>query len=374
MEGWRVAANVAKFINARHDIWRQRFDLTRQFQSGTLVMTSFIRASALLGFRELVGELGGQPAALLKKVHLRSEILEHEENLVPLRSFLDLLETSADSLGCPTFGMKLASKQGIQLLGPLALLGLNSPTIESALRTMLQHLDFHCPASISEVDCTTDPCYPRVTFDLSLLDGHVGRQIFETGMGNLYHELRVMTQGTFVPQAVLFRHPAAAPTHVYQEYFHCRVHFEQDVNAVVMRPADLAYRLGQANPQMRKLVADYVRQTSKCHPMDIPGQVRFLIKRMLPTQACSIREVARHLCMHERTLQRHLKKDELVFEEILDAIRLERATELLRDSDQALAQIAAALGYSEQAAFSRACKRWFNVSPSRFRNARRHIS
>jgi AraC-like DNA-binding protein len=73
--------------------------------------------------------------------------------------------------------------------------------------------------------------------------------------------------------------------------------------------------------------------------------------------------------MHERTLQRQLRNCNLVFEDIVDQIRSERADELLRNSSLSMAQIAALLGYSEQAVFNRASLRWFDATPMEIRRA-----
>jgi transcriptional regulator GlxA family with amidase domain len=51
----------------------------------------------------------------------------------------------------------------------------------------------------------------------------------------------------------------------------------------------------------------------------------------------------------------------------LNALRLERAAELLRDADAGLAEIAARVGYASEFAFSRAFKRHHGVAPSVYR-------
>ena len=50
---------------------------------------------------------------------------------------------------------------------------------------------------------------------------------------------------------------------------------------------------------------------------------------------------------------------------------LEEAERYLRDTDMPLGQLSGALGFSEQSALSRACRRWFSASPSELRRASR---
>jgi AraC-like DNA-binding protein len=118
-----------------------------------------------------------------------------------------------------------------------------------------------------------------------------------------------------------------------------------------------------------------VRLASATFPAELSAQVRLVIKRMLPTGQCSLKKVAEELSMNPRTLQRHLQNDDLVFSDIMESVRKEKARELLENSMLPLSHIATELGYAEQAVFNRACKRWFASTPkamrSRLRGSRR---
>jgi AraC-like DNA-binding protein len=50
--------------------------------------------------------------------------------------------------------------------------------------------------------------------------------------------------------------------------------------------------------------------------------------------------------------------------------RMQRASELLRQGDRSLAEIAGAVGYGSEFALSRAFKRWAGVSPGQYRKER----
>ena len=57
---------------------------------------------------------------------------------------------------------------------------------------------------------------------------------------------------------------------------------------------------------------------------------------------------------------------------IANEIRFEIARQLLTDTQVPLAQIAAALGYSEASAFTRAFRRWSGQTPKTWRNEGHH--
>ena len=74
--------------------------------------------------------------------------------------------------------------------------------------------------------------------------------------------------------------------------------------------------------------------------------------------------VANILGFSVRTMKRHLKDQSTTYREILERVKQRMCNELL-DDGMKLAKIAQTLWYSDQAAFTRAYKRWHGVTPSR---------
>jgi hypothetical protein len=56
------------------------------------------------------------------------------------------LEASADDLGCPDFGLRLSQWQGLDILGPIAVIARNAQTLLGALEAIAQYLYVHSPA------------------------------------------------------------------------------------------------------------------------------------------------------------------------------------------------------------------------------------
>ncbi len=78
-------------------------------------------------------------------------------------------------------------------------------------------------------------------------------------------------------------------------------------------------------------------------------------------------EVARKLHLSTRTLKRRLAGHGSSFSEMLDEVRRQRALLLLEDRRLALEEVAARLGYSDAANFTRAFRRWTGQTPAVFR-------
>jgi AraC-like DNA-binding protein len=76
--------------------------------------------------------------------------------------------------------------------------------------------------------------------------------------------------------------------------------------------------------------------------------------------------VAAHLRLSVRTLQRRLRDWGFSFEELVDDIRRAEATRLVSERRYSAMEIAFLLGYSDQAHFTRAFKRWTGLPPRHY--------
>jgi AraC-like DNA-binding protein len=104
---------------------------------------------------------------------------------------------------------------------------------------------------------------------------------------------------------------------------------------------------------------------------DLIEDLRQMLRVEMPSGRCSADAIAGHLGMHRRTLNRHLKAAGTGFKTVANEVRFEVARQLVADTDIPLAQVSAALDFSEPAAFTRAFQRWSGVSPSKLRPQRK---
>jgi AraC-like DNA-binding protein len=98
--------------------------------------------------------------------------------------------------------------------------------------------------------------------------------------------------------------------------------------------------------------------------------VRQLIRQLLPTGAVTIDDIARHIGLHPKTLQRRLSAEGATFGALLDHTRRDTAKRLLLNTDMPVGHICRELGYAEQSVLTQASKRWFGTTPTSYRNTR----
>ena len=127
------------------------------------------------------------------------------------------------------------------------------------------------------------------------------------------------------------------------------------------------HKIPSADPLLHRHL---VREANELHTQrkeNIVSNTRRLLRTSLMNGHWTVNEVARQLCMHERTLHRRLHEEGTSFQRELDAVRDEIARQLLDGSTMPIVRIAATLNYSSVSAFNRAFKRWTGVSPARWR-------
>ena len=332
-------------------------------------MRDVIRASALDGYSELFRELGGTPEPILAAAHLRPELLGSTEAFIPYRSMIKVIEQAAAELECPDFSMRLASRQSIQIMGPIALIARHSSTVRSALEGIAKYLSSFTDAARFDINDDAEG-HTMLRFDVLVPGVSSHAQMNQLTLGVALGILRLLMGGG--SYLVLVSVPHARPAHadLYESFFNCRVRFDSEYAGVLLRTASLERRLSSHDPYVREHVARFLDQEAPADD-DLVTQIRHLIGRTLSTGHADTVTIAAHLGLHARTFQRRLAAHDETFESLLDDVRREKANIYLTESGLALGQIAATLGYSQQSCFSRASARWFGQSPSAVRRAAR---
>ena len=103
------------------------------------------------------------------------------------------------------------------------------------------------------------------------------------------------------------------------------------------------------------------------YPHSFPEVVRSLLRTAILTGHCNADQVAALLSMHRRTLCRRLGQSGTSFQELVDECSFGMVRQMLESPDMEVTQIAAAVGYADASALTRAFKRWTGTTPARWR-------
>jgi AraC-like DNA-binding protein len=338
----------------------------------------FTRAGSLSGLDVLARELRQPLGPMLRRHGLTLEQLADPEARVPYAEWSELLEDCALSWHCPEFGLRLGMIQNLNVLGPIGLVARLTDTVGEALRAIEANMATHTSGSTLELRL------PAVTSragarrpDAALAYAPkphtaAGRQIVEmalASMGNCVAMLIGEARPRFA--RVTFQHDAPPTNRMARRHFGCPIQYSAERNALRFDARWLELRTAVRDPTYAPIVNAYLERAREQIEVDVVESTRQFIGALLATGRCSRDAVAKCLHLHPRTLQRRLEERGVTFANLLDAVRRERAMDLVKRNRLPFLQAAMALGYSSQSCFNQAFRRWTSTTPTNYRQGRR---
>ena len=176
------------------------------------------------------------------------------------------------------------------------------------------------------------------------------------------------TNSAEAPISVHFTHKAPDSVGQYEDFFRCPVIFDGEFNGVKLNANLLNLPLRTSNTEVLNVLCCHAEQRLAQKRTDASLDiVRQYIIEVLPDHVPDLAEIAQHLGVSSRQLQRQFQRFDTSLTHYLDRVRLSLAASYLTQTEHKLIYIAQALGYSEQSAFQRAFKRRFGVTPGEYR-------
>jgi AraC-like DNA-binding protein len=330
-------------------------------------MGSLIRATNLWGYDDLMRELGSDPKPFLTRFGIAPGVEHQEDAFIPLGAFIRLLEFSAAELGCPDFGLRLSRWQGLDVLGPIAVIARNAQTLLEGLEAIARYFYVHSPALSLTVEPRTADAIVRFTYEVAERGLPYPLQGYELSMANGARIIRLLGGPEARPRAISLMHELLASEAAYRDALDCPVRFGQTWCGFEL-PVHLAGRpIDSADPETRRIATKYLETHYLQSTATLSEQVVELTRRLLPTGQCSADAIAEQLAMHPRMLQRRLAAERVRCQDLIDGERRDQAARYLADARLHLSQIAGLLGYSEQSTLNRSCRRWFGKTPRQYR-------
>ena len=192
-------------------------------------------------------------------------------------------------------------------------------------------------------------------------------QLYELSMGIAVRILRLLGGPEARFRAISFMHEQRGSDTAYRDALDCPVRFGQTWCGFEL-PAHLAERrIENADPETRRIATKYLEAKYLPSTAPLSARVAELARRLLPTGQCSADAIADELAMHPRTLQRRLATEGVRCQDVIDRERRAQAARYLTEPGLHLSQIAGLLGYTEQSALNRSCRRWFGKTPRQYR-------
>jgi AraC-like DNA-binding protein len=197
----------------------------------------------------------------------------------------------------------------------------------------------------------------------------ITRPYAEYTLAAVFLRSRMATNQRFSLVRVDFTHPRPDDIREHERIFECPVRFGADACQLVIARDVWDMPRSGSNPVLFSVLDTHAKMLLDQLPRqsDLVGRVRQAIEGELRGGSPALESIARHLAMSPRTLQRRIKDEGVVFNDLLDDLRFRAAKVYLTQRDIAGAEVAYLLGFAEPSSFNHAFKRWAGQTPTEYR-------
>lgn len=319
---------------------------------------------------DMLRESGVDVSLLLRQARVSRALLERNDGMLPLDQVDRLLAQAAQLSGRDDLGFELGRSLRISSHSVVGYGMLTSASVDEGLRFLARYFRLITPVLQLRYQRSREQLRLRFTPALPLRHESLMVHLEATLLG-VHGIIRELLGGSLPPHRVYLGYPAPPHAARYREIENAQCQFGHsgDAGFLMVFPAAGFARV----PALADAIAFRVVE-SRCASMlqnlvigdRIADWVRMMLREAsegLP----SLKALAQMLNLSTRTLSRHLKREGLVFRELVREIAHEKACRQLAAGHASITQIALDLGYSDVANFARAFRRRSGMSPSRYR-------
>ncbi|WP_315974484.1 AraC family transcriptional regulator [Microvirga sesbaniae] len=332
---------------------------------GRTIPPGYIHLGVAREIEPTLREFGLDPDPLIREAGLDPRLFDDGANVIPHAALGRLLSLSVARTNCPHFGLLVGQRATILSLGLVGRLMQQSETVGDAMRALVANLSIQNRGAVPSLTIVGDTAL--FTFSVYQPEAKSAGQISDGSLAVAVNALRALCGSDWNPTEVLLPRAAPADQEPFRRHFRAPVRFNQESATIVFPARDLEIRVAGADPVLRAMLEQRIQQMKGAPDSAFSDDIRRLLRTRLTSNHCSADDIAHLLAMHRRTLSRRLKDSGMGYRAITNEIRFEIARQLLTDTQVPLSQIAAALGYSEASAFTRAFRRWSGQTPTAWR-------
>jgi AraC-like DNA-binding protein len=317
---------------------------------------------------EQLRSMGVSVEQWLRQSGLTTAALAAPEGLLAYAPFRSLVLDALAAAREPALGLFVGERLVASTHGIVGAAAINASTVGQALDVVEQFSRLR--TSLIAISHEIGPHDGRVIFHELLPLGDIQRPILEAVVLSIKNVLDEITRGACAIVEVAFPFDEPEYAALARDIFGCRVSYGQGWTGF-RAPADvLELPLSLADPAAFEEAARICqRELERLAESETLGA---RVRRLLLAKQNgfpSLQVTARLFHMTPRTLHRRLVDEGTSYRALLESVRHTLAVEHLKSGRMGMDELAYRLGYTDQANFRRAFKRWERVAPSEFRAA-----
>lgn len=318
-----------------------------------ILMGPAITSLALMRVPAILEKHSIAPLDFFSRAGLSPNLFLQGARWMPRDYCFDLIQKAVQLTGNPNLGAQVGAAIQLPDLGTYGETIMAAPTLGEALRLAMRNLYQVNLGSILQAEISSSSVVLHFRFE-----GQLGLDPLQFDLGTIA-VLRTVGSLPGEPDGIKVQLtlPSFGLSSPLDEHLGENIEFSSPSNAIIIDRELLNLPLVGNHGQ--RLVPDiaYISRTAQ------------LIPELLPEGQATLNDIAARLDLKARTLQRKLAKFGITFEQLVDTTRRDEAMRLLKLNRDTLADIALQLGYSDQANFNRAFRRWTGNPPTAYRRS-----
>lgn len=321
------------------------------------------RVGALIELPQVLRDLGADAAPIIARAGIEAAVLRNPENAISFVQLGNLFQACVDATGCPHFGLLVGQRATSAVLGLVGRLMRSAPTLKDAILDLCTNQHRYISGAVSYLTIQDGTAFWGYAVHLPGIEAIP--QIGDAAAGIGFNIVREFVG--VPPDHVLLSRYAPEDLSAYRRFFGVMPRFDAEQNAVAFPSRRLAEPVCTADPGLRQILLRSVASYWAVREPGIADRVIRELRGRIVFPDTSLDEVADHLAMHPRTLNRRLQTEGTSFRALLNQSRFEVAQQWLRGTRMEITDIALALGYSDPSAFSHAFQRWAGTTATEWR-------
>lgn len=311
----------------------------------------------------------GRMERVFSESRLPLSLIDDPDQLIPLKSMIDLFENAGAAAGDRCFGLRVGFQMGHEAYGMMAAYACQAPTLYNALRRLQIAVSVHQPDGRFSMSKGQDrwlwgyfkPHYA------DLIDRHHADHILPCFISLA----RQYLGQDWLPRRVGVPYRDDGGKSELQDFLNCEWTFSCSGVFVDLQDRDLSARRIDTRPALARPLITSCEILASAVPfrdMTLADRVESLVQMLSIENRADLDTVATFAELSARTLQRQLHLHGTSFRQILTRAQMRRAARLAQETDMSLTEIAFSLGYEDPGNFTRAFKNFHGCSPSSYRH------
>ncbi|WP_166424647.1 AraC family transcriptional regulator [Paraglaciecola sp. 20A4] len=250
--------------------------------------------------------------------------------------------------------------------GPVGIAATSCATLQDALELNAHYGCLRLPFSCIEVAKVGR--HTRCVIDVDSALEEQTEPAVDFFLSGLMHAMILVSDVPLKELHLELKRPKPADALIFESLTPCPVRYDQNENALVILTTELERGLPGANTEVYR---DAIERCDAAYslqyiPTNEVDEILDMFVRMAG-QVCTIQQITQNMGMSARTLQRRLKLRGVSFQILLDDWLAKQASKYLLEEHLTVEVTSVLLGYSDEANFRRAFKRWYGLPAGVYR-------